>query len=1173
MRKVIEFFKKRWVISVIGLIALSILIWFVGPLIAFAGKAPLASPVARLVTILVIVLIWGLNNLRVQMKANRASKEMMDGLSEPAKADSGQGDQSAEEIAILKERFDEAMTVLKKSAKGKSRSLYELPWYIIIGPPGSGKTTALVHSGLNFPLAERFGKEALRGVGGTRNCDWWFTDEAILLDTAGRYVTQDSHQEVDKSAWEGFLALLKRHRRRRPINGVLVAVSLSDLMIQSEHEKAAHVRAIKQRIQELNKHLGIRFPVYVLFTKVDLVAGFSEFFDDLGREERTQVWGVTFPFNENEENVVRQYGAEFDALMRRLNDRLLGRISNERDPRRRSLIYGFPQQMASLKETTQKFLDEVFSPSRFEEPPLLRGAYFTSGTQEGSPIDRMMGALARNFGLNEQAAMPAYGASGKSYFITNLLKEVAFPEADLAGANRRLEKQRAWLQKGAYAGAIGATVASVLAWSTSFTRNQVYVGKMEDNVADYEAIAAKPVNKSNSDFEEILPRLESAKALTTVYPGDEEGVPFTMGLGLYQGDTLGDAADEAYVRELNQVFLPRIKTRLEEQLLSVYGDPDLQYEALKTYLMLGDPERLDSAQLTMWMSLDWQASYPADVQGKLQGHLGRVLASELKPVELDERLVKDTRLSLTQAPLAELIYGRLKREYMLNDTMPFRVSDAVGIGGRSVFQRNSGKRLDEGIPGLFTYDGYHEVFKAESKRFVELIGEEYWVLGEERSELTNAEKEQLEEDLLVLYMNDYVRTWKGLLADLRIVPFQDIPQATELTSILSGPSSPMRGLLNAVARNTTLDQAEGQLGDLAEKAGKAAAKKSKLARMMKKGRKNAASGPDMGPEGIVDREFEALNKLVLTRGSGPAPLDGLLGMLAELYGQLSSLQGGMGGGAITAVSSSAGDISRRIQVEASRQPEPVRTWLEQVVLNSRSVTLGGARSQLNAMWQANVLPTCKSAIVNRYPVYKRARSEITLRDFGRFFGPGGAMDNFFESHLKQFVDTSSRHWKWKSSASLGISDSVLRQFQRAALIKETFFQDGGQTPTVRFALKPVYLDAPIIKFMLDIDGQQFVYRHGPTRVSNGQWPGPDGSSQVRVVFEHSSGARSTAKKDGPWALFRILDAAVIEPLSADRFIASFNVDGRKAKYEIRASSVRNPFSMGELQRFRCPESL
>jgi type VI secretion system protein ImpL len=135
--------------------------------------------------------------------------------------------QSEEEVTILRERFEDALKLLTETRFGRAEGggfMLDLPWYIIIGPPGSGKTTILRNSGLDFPLAERVGGDVLQGVGGTRNCDWWFTDEAVLLDTAGRYTTQDSNAAIDRAAWRGFLNLLKEFRRRRPINGVLLAI-------------------------------------------------------------------------------------------------------------------------------------------------------------------------------------------------------------------------------------------------------------------------------------------------------------------------------------------------------------------------------------------------------------------------------------------------------------------------------------------------------------------------------------------------------------------------------------------------------------------------------------------------------------------------------------------------------------------------------------------------------------------------------------------------------------------------------------------------------------------------------------------------------------------------------------------------------------------------------------
>mgnify|MGYP000430351371 CR=1 FL=1 len=294
MAKVIEFFKNRIVISVIGLIVVALLIWFIGPHIKFGSDnfAPLGGEVARLLVIMAMLVLWGLNNLRVSMRNAKSNAALVDDLQgNQSSPGSILSEQRSEEMKILSERFTQALATLKKAqfrGAGSRKALYELPWYIIIGPPGSGKTTALINSSLEFPLAEKFGKEALHGVGGTRNCDWWFTNEAVLIDTAGRYTTQDSHKIIDSGAWDGFLDLLKRNRRRRPINGAIVAISLQELLTQTEDERIKHSKAIRSRIDELMEKLEIRFPIYLMFTKTDLVSGFSEFFEDLGKDAREQ---------------------------------------------------------------------------------------------------------------------------------------------------------------------------------------------------------------------------------------------------------------------------------------------------------------------------------------------------------------------------------------------------------------------------------------------------------------------------------------------------------------------------------------------------------------------------------------------------------------------------------------------------------------------------------------------------------------------------------------------------------------------------------------------------------------------------------------------------------------------------------------------------------------------
>ena len=201
------------------------------------GQAPLASPQARLAVIAIFTLQYLAQKLWQSWRARRTNARVVSALM-PA-AESG----LPAETLRLRERFSTALAEMRR-ARFRSRSgrgwsfswnfgrsyLYQLPWYMIIGAPGAGKTTALLNAGLEFPLEAALGRGSVQGVGGTRNCDWWFTDRAVLIDTAGRYTTHESDRIADRQAWGAFLELLRNSRPRRPLNGVLVAVSVSDLL-------------------------------------------------------------------------------------------------------------------------------------------------------------------------------------------------------------------------------------------------------------------------------------------------------------------------------------------------------------------------------------------------------------------------------------------------------------------------------------------------------------------------------------------------------------------------------------------------------------------------------------------------------------------------------------------------------------------------------------------------------------------------------------------------------------------------------------------------------------------------------------------------------------------------------------------------------------------------------
>src|SRR5262245_12346451 len=460
-------FTIRTVLTVLGIVLLALFIWFAGPLFAFGSYRPLESELVRLILIVLIVVGFIAAKFLKRLKANKASDNLIAAVVRQSATDTRQ----SAEAQQLRERFEEAVAALKQKRRS-GHSLYDLPWYVIIGAPGAGKTTALVNSGLKFPIEQRSGKAALRGVGGTRNCDWWFTDQAVLLDTAGRYTTQDSDASADSAAWSEFLSLLRKYRGRRPINGVILTISAQDLMVQGATARETHVAAARRRLDELNRELRMQLPVYVMLTKCDLVAGFTEYFDDQAQQGRAQVWGVTFPYDETVKGgAAQRFSEEFDGLIARLNERLLPRLAEERDARRRARGFRLRQQMAAVREPLSQFVSDVFSSTRFDKQIQLRGVYFTSGTQEGTPIDRLLGSLGRQFAVAPESVITP-GGRGKAYFIEHLLMNVIFAESGLAGVNRRLEVQKGVLQLAAYVAMILIAVAGVIVFNASYTANR-----------------------------------------------------------------------------------------------------------------------------------------------------------------------------------------------------------------------------------------------------------------------------------------------------------------------------------------------------------------------------------------------------------------------------------------------------------------------------------------------------------------------------------------------------------------------------------------------------------------------------------------------------------------------------------------------------------------------------
>ncbi|WP_428925588.1 type VI secretion system membrane subunit TssM [Marinibacterium sp. SX1] len=1160
--------------------------WYFGPLIGNDDWRPFAAVIPRVVVICVIALLFGTAMLIVALTRRKHDDDMAEEMVEAI--DPGEALITAE-MDELKSKFKTAMAELRKS-KGGRKTLNELPWYVIIGPPGAGKTTAIVNSGLQFPLAETLGKAAIGGVGGTRNCDWWFTNEAVLIDTAGRYTTQESDAEADNKAWLGFLGLLKKYRPRQPVNGAIVAISLSDLYLQDELTQKAHAQAVRRRLHELREQLGVRFPVYVLFTKADLIAGFAEYYDILGKEEREQVWGFTLPLNAGatDEGPMGHFDGEFARLLGQLNAQLLERMQGETDPQRRALVAGFPGQVASMRGVARSFLGEVFQDNRYETRQMLRGVYFTSGTQEGTPIDRLMLSMAQTFGIGRQAIGTGQG-TGRSYFLTRVFDGVMFPEAGLVSADDKVERRYRWARAGAIAATVIIALTTGALWARSYLGNVALITDAGDHVAAYSAAAAtlpgSPV--SDTDLPPVVDALNQLRDLpgnpAVTAPEPDRALTW----GLYRGEVIGTQAAQTYRAALNQRFLPRLLLRLEEQMTANMNDPELLFEALKIYLMLGLQGPMNADLVEQWLTDDWDFAYRGPARAQLRTdlgvHLGALLSQPMQEIALNGPLVEQVQSVLTQLPLAQRVYNGIIASEKATSLPDWRITDVGGPAVARAMARSSGAPLNAGIEGIFTYDGFYDVFLPEAVSVAERVQSEAWVLGEQGALLENQNALlALSRDVLDLYYNDFITRYDTLLADLDIIPMESLVHAVEVTNVLSGSTSPIRNILTEISRETRLTEDRSALNNEAVSEGldriisiESQAALSMQGQILLGALMETATSPTgepLPPPGAyVEERFSWLHQMVARPQGQGSQLDELLSILNEVYKELQNMSfSGVTSGSQT------GEAIQVFQQTAARLEGPVPRWATQIVAGSSGIAADGTRASMNAKWQANVLPFCEQALTDRYPFARRARADVALQDFTRLFAPGGLIDGFFTDNLFRYVDTRTRPWSWKrvNDVDLGISQQVLEQFQNAAEIRDAFF-NGNATPLVQFQITPEALDPKARSVVLSIDGQnvEFDQRSGqppPTAVT---WPGAVGSA--RVTFEPSRNTtESVLDRNGPWAWFRLLDAAEVRRTNvSDRKRVIFNVGGRIAIFQLQSGSVLNPFALPALAKFSCPKSL
>jgi type VI secretion system protein ImpL len=1016
-------------------------------------------------------------------------------------------------------KLDQVLAASKAAGEASERIACRV---LVIGPAGSGKSSAIRQSRLELPFATT--KDPSDRV------EIFLTRQGALFDVPGALMEDGGPHHA---AW---LHLLRRAGRGRflPVDAVVVVVAVEALLApSSDREELAH--RMRRRLIEALEITGWRMPAYVCFTKCDRIVGFVESFGVLPSAERARALGALL--EDPDPNGVR---AALDGLIEHLRASARGRLSHLDAPLRPSSFL-VPEQIAELAPHAEAFVRRLLEPSVAGDSVRVAGVYFGSARQERAALD------PAGRGVRERIGVSGGGASGgvegaSSFFLHELFARVVLhgaiaPSRSVPGTKRRTRSVVAG------AGAAGLASLFVLGASVfSYSRNS---GLVESSVVAAKGLK-RPGEIAESDYERLQSMLAAAEALDRLETW-EQGAPISHRFGFYAGSDVVIPLRRAFDRPMQELFVDRVGRELESMLQDATGSGNVadDYDVLKAYLELTrELGRLDADFVTPVLVEIWKRRLDETARGEpaLLSRLAAVYVREVGRGVLRWPTPSDTLISDARASLERRNgeYERMIARARKEAGRPMTLTEIVG--GKVPDALRAGREVDR----IYTLEGWRKV-RGSFEESPE--GAEHWVLGKHGSDdamVASAEK---------TYLGLFAAEWHRFLRDLSIREARSLPDARLVLDELLARPSILELLVRGVKAQMKFPTAsEEGLSAATKLKGKAGVLATKLSAKKPAGEKNS-----------VQLDFQPLFDLAdpSADASGAVPVSGMSQILEKLAAVAKAMEKleGKEDADTRELEAAVGEARSAIDTVLRGVPEPIAAVLKPLLLDTlRGVTAEAETERFartEKSFASKVCAVYEETLAGRYPFAGGAEDDALLDAVTAFLGPTGAAWTYFDTSLAQDLTRIGDGIEAKNEAR--VSKGIVAFYRRASVVRAALFPGNAAALDREVQVRPQGITAApgnrITGVTLEIGGERRTYRFGPPETWSFQWPTKVGRARLSL-----EGLSEPIEAWGDWALFRLADKASSKPLAGGwvelRF--SFKNGEVQVPLQLRMGGTANP---------------
>ena len=1144
-----------WVLSLVW-------IWWKGPTWMLDGQHPLAPLANRWLATAVWVLI-ALAWLTVRIVKRLQYLETLQ-----QQQRQHEKDPLSLEVHQQQRHLDRWLLRLQRHL-ARRNYLYHLPWYMVIGTTGSGKT-ALLREGYSTDTI--YVPEKTRGE---NNSAWHIAPRvgahAVIFDINGALIEQPTseHEEANvySRLWGHWLEWLTQKRPRQPLNGIILTLDLPELLTNNKHQRERQLSILRQRLQDIRQHLHCELPVYIVLTKLDLLYGFAPLFQPLDKQERDATLGVTFTESAHESGRWREELQSFwHEWMQRFNQALPDLLLNHVESSQRSTLFSFSRQIQGIVEHLEALIGSLLAGDNMSV--MLRGVYLTSSLQRGQVDDMFIQSAATQYRLGENALTSWPVVETQPYFTRTLFPQSLLAEPNLASENSTwLSKNRRRLTMFSALGAVAA-VACIAGWHHYYQSNYRSGITVLAQAKSFMDIPPPQGIDEQGDLQ--LPLLNPMRDATLAY-GDYRERGALTDMALYQGRKIGPYVERTYLQLLEQRYLPALLNGLIKDLNEAPEGSEKKLTVLRVIRMLEDKSGRDNNVVKQYMALRWSEHFHGQraIQAQLMAHLDYALdhtdwqaqRQAGDPDAINRFIPYGKPIAAAQKELSKLsiyqrVYQSLRTKALGVLPADLNLRDQVGPSFDKVFIAN--REEDLAVPQFLTRYGLQSYFVKQRDSLVNLTALDSWVLNITKNvTYSEADREDIQRHITEQYISDYTATWQAALNNLDVRDYDDMQQVTDaLEQVISG-DQPFYRMLQTLRDNTQSPPPPANLPD--------------------KTREAMMSALDFQLLTRLSREFAPENSILAEGKDKDSTLQTVYQQLTELHRYLLAIQNSPvpGKSALKAVQLRL-DQNSSDPIFATRQmaktlPAPLNRWVGKLADQAWHVVMVEAVHYMEVEWNEKVVKAFNDTLAGRYPFEPESKQDASLDAFDRFFKPAGILDSFYQENLKLFIDNKLT---WGEDGQVLIRQDVQQQLETAQKIRDTFFtrQSGMGT---QYAAETVELSSGKRRSVLNMDGQLLDYSHGRNYTAHLVWPNTmrDGTESKLTLVGNGDGAPRSISFSGPWAQFRLIDAGTLTSVDDGGFNVRFNVDGGYMIYRIHVDTQDNPFTGGLFSDFFLPDTL